>query len=96
MTFSTPHPMTSVGIRAFIARNASRVHCAVGATAAALATIGLLSATAEAQQPTTGAARVGATVTLSLDEALRIAQTQSQTLEVARSGVVRASGYASR
>lgn len=92
MTFSIPNPMTSVGVRALIARNASRVNRALGATAAALATIGLLSATAESQQPTAGAARVGATVTLSLDEALRIAQTQSQTLEVARSGVVRASG----
>ena len=92
MTFSIPHPMTSVGIRAFSARNASRGHRALGATAAALATIGLLSATAESQQPTAGAVRVGATVTLSLDDALRIAQTQSQTLEVARSGVVRASG----
>ena len=92
MTFSIPNPMTSVGTRAIIVRNASRVHRALGATAAALATIGLLSATAESQQPTAGAARVGATVTLSLDEALRIAQTESQTLEVARSGVVRASG----
>ncbi|HET7374400.1 MAG TPA: TolC family protein [Gemmatimonadaceae bacterium] len=92
MTFSIPNPMTSVETRAIIARNASRVHRALGATAAALATIGLLAGTAESQQPTAGAARVGASVTLSLDEALRIAQTQSQTLEVARSGVVRASG----
>jgi len=44
-----------------------------------------------AQQPTSGA-RAGATVQLSLDDALRIAQSQSQAVEVARSGVVRASG----
>ena len=44
-----------------------------------------------AQQPAAGAA-VGATVRLSLDDALRLAETQSPNIEVARSGVTRASG----
>ena len=46
---------------------------------------------ARAQQPP-AAARNAAPVQLSLDEALRIAQAQSQTVEVARAGVVRATG----
>jgi outer membrane protein TolC len=41
-----------------------------------------------AQQP----ARVGGTIQLSLDDALRLAQVQSQTIEVARAGVGRAEG----
>jgi len=45
---------------------------------------------ATAQQPTS--ARAGATVTLSLDDALKLVQTASQTIEVARAGVVRATG----
>lgn len=43
-----------------------------------------------AQQPTT--VQAGATLTLSLDDALRLVQTASQTIEVARAGVVRATG----
>ncbi|HTE46496.1 MAG TPA: TolC family protein, partial [Gemmatimonadaceae bacterium] len=45
-----------------------------------------------AQQPTVSAGRGGASVRLSLDDALRIAQAQSQTIELARAGVTRASG----
>ena len=63
--------------------------------AASLLVFALVAAPARhlgAQQPTTAAARTSATVQLSLDEALRIAQTQSQTVEVARAGVVRATG----
>lgn len=47
-----------------------------------------------AQQPTTPAAgaAVGATVRLSLDDALRLGEAQSQNIEVARSNVVRATG----
>jgi outer membrane protein TolC len=44
-----------------------------------------------AQQPA-AAAQVGATVRLSLDDALRLAEMQSQAIEVARSGVTRAGG----
>ena len=47
---------------------------------------------AGAQQPTSAGARGTASVQLSLDDALRIAQNQSQTVEVARAGVVRATG----
>ncbi len=46
----------------------------------------------DAQQPTTTPARATATVSLSLDDALRIAQAASQPIEIARSGVVRANG----
>jgi outer membrane protein TolC len=56
----------------------------------AFAVLVLSAATARAQQPTT--VTTGATVTLSLDEALRLVQTTSQTIDVARAGVVRASG----
>ena len=59
------------------------------ALAAALAS----TASLNAQQPTPAAgAAVGATVRLSLDDALRLAESQSQSIEVARSGVTRASG----
>src|SRR4051812_39723961 len=50
---------------------------------------------ARAQQPARpGAAspQTGAAVSISLDDALRMAQATSQSIEVARSGVVRASG----
>jgi outer membrane protein len=45
---------------------------------------------ASAQQPTPG--RAGETVRLSLDDALRMAQAQSHTIEIARTGVTRANG----
>lgn len=47
---------------------------------------------ARAQQPTAIGARAAPTLQLSLDDALRIAQSQSQTVEGARAGVVRATG----
>src|SRR6185437_869466 len=53
----------------------------------ALAIVAVASSLARAQQPTSGA-----TIRLSLDDALRLAQSQSQSVEVARAGVVRASG----
>lgn len=56
----------------------------------AIATLVLSAAQLHAQQPTT--VQTSATVTLSLDEALRLVQTASQTIEVARAGVVRATG----
>jgi outer membrane protein TolC len=60
---------------------------------AALAFVATLAGAGQlaAQQPA-AAAQVGATVRLSLDDALRLAETQSQGIEVARSGVTRASG----
>ena len=84
--------MTLVKISARAARNGSRVQRLLGATATALAMIGLLASHATAQQPATAGVTAGATVTLSLDDALRMAQAQSPTIDVARSGVVRASG----
>ena len=64
-------------------------------TRATLALVAALAGTAtlDAQQPTPAvSAAVGATVRLSLDDALRLAEAQSQSIEVARSGVTRASG----
>jgi outer membrane protein TolC len=84
MTFSIPSLMTFLGIRALSCRRA------IGVATAALAMAALPLFTAAGQQPARSG--VGTTITLSLDEALRIARTQSQAIEVARSGVVRASG----
>ena len=58
------------------------------ALATALASAGPLTA----QQPPAARAAVGATVRLSLDDALRLAEAQSQNIEIARSNVVRATG----
>lgn len=84
--------MTSHDLGAPFARNRSRVRRAIGATAAALAMLGLIRTNATAQQPATSRVGPGASVELSLDDAIRIAKVQSQTVETARSGVVRASG----
>ena len=51
----------------------------------------LAAGTVAAQQPAAPRAG-GGPVSLSLDDALRMAQTQSQTIEIARAGVTRASG----
>lgn len=56
----------------------------------ALAALVLGTVQVNAQQP--GTTQATATVTLSLDDALRLVQTASQTIEVARAGVVRATG----
>jgi outer membrane protein TolC len=56
----------------------------------AFAVLVVSATTTQAQQPTT--VTTGASVTLSLDDALRLVQTASQTIEVARAGVVRATG----
>jgi len=64
-------------------------------TAVALAIGFALAPTIQAQQPTSGAA-VGATVRLSLEDAIRLTQAQRQTIEVARAGVDRASGQRSQ
>ena len=59
---------------------------------AALAAATLVATSAAAQQPTAPRSTAGALVQLSLDDALRIAQVQSQTIELARAGVTRATG----
>ena len=59
-------------------------------TAAALAIGFALAPTVQAQQPTAPAA--GAIVRLSLEDAIQITQAQRQSIEIARSGVVRAEG----
>ena len=56
----------------------------------ALAALVLGTVQANAQQPST--TQAAGTITLSLDDALRLIQTSSQTIEVARAGVVRATG----
>jgi outer membrane protein TolC len=58
----------------------------------ALATALVCAGPLTAQQPSSASAAVGATVRLSLDDALRLAEQQSPTIEVARSNVVRATG----
>ena len=60
-------------------------------TALALAIGFALAPIVQAQQPTVGAS-AGATVRLSLEDALQITQAQRQSIEVARAGVVRAEG----
>ena len=57
----------------------------------AFAVTAVFAGRVRAQQPASSA-QVGASVQLSLDDALRMAQTQSQSIEVARAGVVRATG----
>src|SRR5262245_5341681 len=85
MTSYPPSPMKNEGHIRF-ARAAFTL-----ATALATALVGAGPLTAQQQPPSAGAA-VGATVRLSLDDALRLAEAQSPTIEVARSNVVRATG----
>ena len=61
-------------------------------TLLALALAGGLVVPATAQQPAAPRATPGTPVRLSLDEAVRIAQAQSQPINIARSGVTRATG----
>jgi outer membrane protein len=68
----------------------SRFARAAFALATALVCAGPLSA--QQPPPPTAGAAVGATVRLSLDDALRLAEAQSPNIEVARSSVVRANG----
>ncbi len=58
----------------------------------ALAFVALSATTAGAQQPTPPQTQTTASVSLSLDDALRIAQMASQPIEIARAGVTRATG----
>jgi outer membrane protein TolC len=68
-------------------------HVTRAAAAALFALLGLAlcADTTSAQQP---AARSGAVVQLSLDDALRLAQATSQAVDIARAGVTRANGQA--
>src|SRR3954470_12962263 len=68
----------------------SRLAFASVAALAALAALVFGTVQVNAQQP--GTTQATGTVTLSLDDALRLVQTASQTIEVARAGVVRATG----
>src|SRR5215212_5717238 len=58
----------------------------------ALALAATVAVPTAAQQPAAPRAAAGTPVRLSLDEALRIAQAQSQTVDIARAGVTRATG----
>lgn len=82
--------MTSTSNRGLIApqRNASAIALVRGlvATIVPLVALAMCAAVASAQQ------QPAAPVRLSLDDALRLAQQQSQAIEIARAGVTRASG----
>src|SRR5215831_8426602 len=82
MTSYSPSPMKPEG------------HIRFARASLTLATALVCAVPLVAQQPTSPAAgaAVGATVRLSLDDALRLAEAQSPTIEVARSNVVRATG----
>src|SRR5262249_16807223 len=84
MTSYPPSPMQTEG------------HTRFARAALTLATALVGAGPLTAQQPTSpspaASAAVGATVRLSLDDALRLAEAQSPTIEVARSNVVRATG----
>jgi len=67
-------------------------HSRFARAASALATALVCAGPLSAQQPPPAGAAVGATVRLSLDDALRLAEAQSPQIEVARSNVVRATG----
>lgn len=93
MTFITHPPMSSetVSGTAHQRRAESRIFRVAASAALALLGLALFAGRASAQQ---SGARTGAVVQLSLDDALRIAQQQSQTIEIARAGVTRANGQA--
>jgi outer membrane protein TolC len=57
-----------------------------------LALAACVAVPAAAQQPAAPRATAGSPVRLSLDEAIRIAQAQSQPVDIARAGVTRATG----
>jgi outer membrane protein len=84
--------MTSTTIRGVAASDATEAPFGrgVATTFLILAVLSMCASRARAQQP--AAARGAGSVQLSLDDALRIAQSQSQAVEIARSGVVRATG----
>jgi outer membrane protein TolC len=67
-------------------------HSRFARAAITLATALVCAGPLTAQQPPAAGAAVGAPVRLSLDDALRLAEAQSQNIEIARSNVVRATG----
>jgi outer membrane protein len=88
MTLSLSHLMSSVSVRGVVHSAEARFGRYGAALLLALLTLALCAGNAAAQQ----AARPGGTVTLSLDDALRIAQQQSQAIDIAKAGVSRATG----
>jgi outer membrane protein TolC len=87
MTLSPCLPMSSVSVRGMVHSAEARVGRIGAALLLTLLALALCAGNAAAQQ-----ARSGGTVTLSLDDALRIAQTQSQAIDIAKAGVNRATG----
>jgi outer membrane protein len=79
--------MSSVSVRGMVQSAEARVGRVGAALLLTLLALALCAGNASAQQQ-----RSGGTVTLSLDEALRIAQTQSQAIDIAKAGVNRATG----
>jgi len=79
--------MSSVSVRGMVHSAEARVARIGAALLLTLLALALCAGNAAAQQ-----ARSGGTVTLSLDDALRIAQTQSQAIDIAKAGVNRATG----
>src|SRR5262245_9158017 len=93
MTFTQHSPMTSASTRS--AHRSADTRSTRNLIALGFATLALAmcAGRASAQQPTSSPSnRSGGSVRLSLDEALRIAQAQSHTIEIARAGVTRANG----
>src|SRR4051812_37945313 len=83
-------PMISISVRDERRLAELRVGRVGIALLAALLGFALCAGRVAAQQPTSAGA--GVTIRMSLDEALRMAQLQSQTIQIARSGVARATG----
>jgi len=78
--------MSSVSVRGMVHSAEARIARVGAALLLTLLALALCAGNASAQQ------RSGGTVTLSLDEALRMAQTQSQAIDIAKAGVTRATG----
>jgi outer membrane protein TolC len=79
--------MSSVSVRGIVHSSEARVGRIGAALLLTLLALALCAGNAAAQQ-----SRSGGTVALSLDDALRIAQTQSQAIDIAKAGVNRATG----
>src|SRR5262245_37103993 len=86
MTLSHSHSMSSVSVRGMVQSAEARIARVGAALLLTLLALALCAGNASAQQRSSG------THTLSLDEALRIAQTQSQAIDIAKAGVTRATG----
>ncbi|HEY7395309.1 MAG TPA: TolC family protein [Gemmatimonadaceae bacterium] len=78
--------MSSVSVRGMVHSAEARIGRVGAALLLTLLALAICAGNVSAQQ------RSGGTVTLSLDEALRMAQTQSQAIDIAKAGVNRATG----